>query len=112
MSKFEFMTYKPTPNDPYSKGFALVKVNVPTIVAFKRVTGKNGGEFFPDPNVQYISDSSGTKVNQKIVVTSDRGDEEILKVVIEEGYNAWKAQHSAHKPTSMSEVDQDDNLPF
>ena len=112
MNKAEFISYKPTPNDPYTKGFASLRVNVPMIVTYKRVSKKDGGEFFADPQVQYINDSSGAKSYQHAFQTDSRADEDLIKSICDQGYESWKAQHSVQKPSSMSEVAQDDGLPF
>lgn len=113
MNKAEFISYKPTPNDPYTKGFATLRVNIPMIISYKRIAKKDGGEFFADPQVQYVSDSAGTKSYQHAFQTDSRSDEDLIKSICDQGYQSWKAQHTAHSPTSMSEVaEAQEPLPF
>jgi hypothetical protein len=109
MNKVEFISYRPTPHDQYTKGFAILLTYVPMLVTYRRALKKDGGEFFTDPQVQYVADAFNGKSYQHIFQPNIRSDEELIKSACEAGYQAWKAQQSA---TSMSEVAANDNLPF
>lgn len=132
---FEFKSYTPTPQDPYMLGLAKVKLFGKVIATYKEVKTKDGsGTFFCTAN--YTStDASGEKKYMPCIMLDSRDDEQDLLDFIRDNVNRLKAQRSAvvnaqpnaqqgayyphgmvqntqAAPISMSEVAQNDQLPF
>lgn len=133
-NNFEFKNYIPTPNDQYMLGVAKVKLYGKVVANFKHVKTKDGqGDFFCSASYS-ILDATGEKKYISCVLLDSRDDEEALMEFIRENVHAVIAQRSIQKmhpvltaavhyphgmvansmqqATSMSEVAQNDSLPF
>ncbi len=131
---FEFKSYIPTPNDQYMLGIAKVKLYGKVVANFKHVKTKDGtGDFFCSASYSMV-DAGGEKKYTPCVLLDSRDDEDDLMEFIRLHVHAAIAQKSAFKaqqaaqptgayyphgmaqntpaPTSMSEVAQNDSLPF
>lgn len=133
-NNFEFKNYIPTPNDQYMLGIAKVKLYGKVIANFKHCKTKDGqGDFFCSASYS-MTDGGGEKKYISCVMLDSRDDEDELQEFIREHVKAAIAQRSALKaqqqtnasgayyphglaqntpaPTSISEVAQNDQLPF
>lgn len=135
---FEFKSYIPTPTDQYMLGIAKIKLYGTVVANFKHVKTKDGtGDFFCSASYS-ILDASGEKKYLPAVMLDSRDDEENLMEFIRHHVHAAIAQKSALKtqqqsnasgvyyphgmaqntqtaaniPTSMSEVADQQPLPF
>ncbi len=131
MSNFEFISYTPTPTDQYMLGFAKVKVFGKIELRFKHVKTKDGaGTFFTCANYTVQDPVTQEKKYIPCFLLDSRGDEETLMEIIRDGVNRVISQRSAmqsqppqgqihyphglvqQKPSSMSEVAVEEQLPF
>ncbi len=133
-NNFEFKSYIPTPTDQYMLGLAKVKLYGKVVANFKHVKTKDGqGDFFCSASYS-MTDANNEKKYISCIMLDSRDDEEELQEFIREHVKQSIAQRSAFKaqqaapatgtyyphgmaqntpaPTSMSEVAQNDNLPF
>jgi len=133
-NNFEFKSYIATPNDQYMLGIAKVKLYGKVVANFKHVKTKDGtGDFFCSASYS-IQDATGEKKYLPCVMLDSRDDEEeLLNFIRTKSHeaiafkSAHKAQQQPNAPGSyyphglaqnqqpapqMSEVAQNDNLPF
>lgn len=132
---FEFKSYIPLDNDPYMLGIAKIKLYGKVIVNFKHVKTKDGSSTFFCTQNYSIKDAAGEKKYLSCVNLDSRDDEEMLMEFIRENVNKILAQRSAHAQgsqitqgnyyphgmakqslahpiSSISEVAQNDQVPF
>ena len=133
-NNFEFKSYTPTPQDQYMLGIVKVKLYGKVIVNFKHVKTKDGtGDFFCSASYSF-QDAGGEKKYLPCVMLNDRDDEEEMLNFMRQKSHEAIAQRSAIKnnqaspqqayyphgmvqqnqasPPLMSEVAQNDSLPF
>ncbi len=93
MEKFEFVSYKDTPDDKYGLGIATIVVNVPTIVTYKMIAKKDGGAFFV-PATHNTTEGAEKKYIQGSIPNA-RADEQILMDFLRDNVNSLKNKQYA-----------------
>jgi hypothetical protein len=131
-NNFEFKSYTPTPKDQYMLGIAKVKLYGKIVVNFKHVKTRDGSGTFFCTNNYTMLDASGEKKYLSCVMLDSRDDEEVLMEYIRDCVTKIMEQRSAHQaqtvqtlayyphgmtqnqavPTSMSDVQNQEELPF
>ncbi len=119
MNEYEFIKYEDTQSDPYTKALITIRQNLYTkegkaksnLLVFGKKEMKNGGTFWA---MATHGVNQGEKKYFKGFRCDSTGDQELLDAfILQCAAGKGTASPSAfEKPTSMSEVDQDDGLLF
>jgi len=132
MNDFKFISYIPTPNDEYGMlGIAKVLAYGKIELRYKHVKTKDGnGSFFCPANYS-TKDANGEKKYISCFLIDSRADEEIMQDIIRNGVHQFLSQKNSQQaqqpqqlvmpnihlhrpagPTSMSEVNENEQVPF
>lgn len=106
MQNFEFVDYKPTPNDKFMLGLATVRAYGKIVLIFKHVQTKSGAPFFCLPSY-----SVGEGVDKRYVSAAtidSRYEDQALQEFLKEQVKKYQLPE---KVISMSEVAHD-HVPF
>lgn len=80
MSKFEFLSYTPTPQEKHI-GIATVKIYDKIILRYKIIPNKDGSGFFAVSSSLKISDDQGERYLSSFMLDSNSENEELVAIV-------------------------------
>jgi hypothetical protein len=108
MSSFEFIGHEYYPEDEYTKEIATFRLSVPVEVIYCRKKNKDGGLFWSQASVGVTK--GGKKTYVDAVSQDSKFLEKAIKTFLEN--RSWEGRSAHEKPTSMSEVAEEQELPF
>jgi hypothetical protein len=97
MNNFEFISYKPYPNDQYTKSIATIRIDKKFVVKYAEKSTKTGQVFWA-PATHSLTENGEKKYESSFMMDS-RCDEELLLEFIRSHVNAEKRKTSNPMPT-------------
>ncbi len=101
MNNFEFISYQETPNDKYGM-LAIITIRVygKVILRYKKVTSKNGGEFFASPSFTVENGQEKKYINTHML--DSRAEDELLLEFIRDVCHQYEVKKSTHRIQSTN----------
>jgi len=106
MTKIEFVSHDEFPEDEYTKELVYLSLDGKYRVAYIRKKMQNGGMFWS------VASIGATRHGKKEFFPAFLQDSNFLEKDIKDFLEKRKWETSVHKPTSMSEVAEQSDLPF